>query len=239
MNILISTKMQILKLRHTKFGLLQLLIIFGVTLLLDGYYMVYSFKDSISRIKLIYEFLGIMIPLLSSISIAFLVKVEEQISNLYGLLAIRYRKKVIMGLLLFSWATTVLQIFIQTFSLTMLDTVERDVLSKILLLGGGMVVFSFFFHLFHLFLHLRLGIGISLLVGVFECMQAVMYSNVQLAGIFRYIPSAGLMEWKSGVLAGSLREQRVFWAISLALLLIYLFIFLIWFERWEGKNNGE
>jgi len=96
MNILISTKMQILKLRHTKFGLLQLLIIFGVTLLLDGYYMVYSFKDSISRIKLIYEFLGIMIPLLSSISIAFLVKVEEQISNLYGLLAIRYRKKVII-----------------------------------------------------------------------------------------------------------------------------------------------
>lgn len=239
MNILTSMKLQILKLRHGGFWLLHLLMIFGVTLLLDGYYVLYSFKDSMSRMKLIYEFIGILIPILVSITIAFLVRMEEQTANLYGILAVRHRKKVIMGLLLFSWTTTVLQVLIQTISLVILGDMEGDALPKILLLGGGMAVFSFFFHLFHLFLHLRFGIGVSLLVGVFECMQSVMYSNVQLAGIFQYIPSAWLMEWKACILAGGLREQWIFWIISLSLLLTYLILFLIWFEHWEGKNNGE
>ncbi len=237
MSILTGVKLELNKLKHTGFWLFHILIICTVTILLDGYYLLYISRDSILRVKMIYEFVGILIPIMSSISIAFLVRLEEQISNMYGILAVRHRKNMIMGTLLVSWFVTMLQISLQTISLVILGKMRGGELRQTLLLGGGMIIFSLFYHIFHLFLHLKFGIGFSILWGVFECMQSVMYSNIQLVKIFRYIPSAWLMEWKVSVLEGNLKELSRFWMSSLFLLLVYLVLFLLWFEKWEGKKN--
>lgn len=239
MKISTGIRIELLKLNHTGFWLLQLLIILGSTFVLNGYYILYTSREILPRIKMIYELVGILTPIISSISVAFLVRLDEQAANMYGILAVRHRKKMIMGMLLISWSITVLQLLGQTVSLSFLCRGERTVLSKLLLLGSGMMIFSIFYHLFHLFLHLRFGIGISMLWGVFECMQSVMYSNIQLAGGFRFIPSAWLMEWKACILAGELREMSGFWIACLVMLPAYLALFLFWFERWEGRKSHD
>lgn len=239
MKISTSVRIELLKLNHTGFWFLQLLIILGSMLVLNGYYILYAFEEAMPRIKIIYEFVGILTPIISSIFVAFLVRIDEQASNMYGILAARHRKKLAMGMLLISWSITVLQLFGQIVSLLLLGRGENAVVSKILLLGSGTMIFSLFFYVFHLFLHLRFGIGISMLWGVFECMQAVMYSNIQLAGVFCYIPSAWLMEWKACILAGELKEKAEFWVTCLLMLSLYLALFLFWFERWEGRKRHE
>ncbi len=238
MSILTSVKLELLKLRHTKFWLFHILIICGITLLMDVYYILYDFKEPAARIKMIYEFVGILLPIFCSISIAFLIRIEEGISNMYGILGVRHRKTVIMGIWLVAWSIAVLQLLLQTVSIKIIGGINGDILQKLWLLCGGMMVFSSFYYLFHLFLHLKFGIGLSILWGVFECMQSVMYSNIELAKIFRYIPFAWLMEWKDYVLEGEWKEEMTFWAISFVLLLIYFCLFLRWFERWEEKKKS-
>lgn len=240
MKISTGIKLELLKLRHTGFWAIQLLIILVITLGLNGYYVLYGFREVVPRIKMIFEFLGILIPVTSSISIALLVRTEEQIANMYGILGVRHRKKIVMGILFISWSITVLQLLVMVISLAVLGRIWGSDLQNLLLLSCGMMIFSLFYPIFHLFLHLRFGIGFSMLVGVFECMQSVMYSNIHLAGIFRYIPSAWLMEWKTCILAGELSESFFFWIICLLMLLTFLALLLIWIERWEGrKNYGE
>lgn len=232
-------RLELLKLRHTGFWGLQLLLILGSVFALSGYYLLYASKETFFRIKMIYELVGILAPIVSSISIAFLVRLEEQAANLYGILAVKRRKKTVMGILLVSWSVTLLQLALQAISLMLFGITDETMLSQILLLTGGMMLFGFFYPLFHLFLHLRFGIGISLLWGVFECMQSVMYSNIQLAGGFRYIPFAWLMEWKAGVLTGEWNERLAFWGSCLLMLIAYWVLFLIWFEYWEGRKNRD
>ncbi len=239
MKIFTGVRLALLKVRHTGFWLFQVLTILASSFVMGGYYVLYDAEESGFRIKIIYEIIGIMIPLVSSFSIAFLVKLEEQIANMYGILAVHHRKTITMGMLLLSWSVIVSQLMVLTIFLAFLGGMEGIEVGKLLLLDGGMIIFGFFYPLFHFFLHLRFGIGVSMLFGVFECMQSVMYSNIEMAGVFRYIPFAWLMEWKTCILAEEWKESRGFWVVSLLMLIIYLVLLLSWFERWEGKKNYE
>ena len=240
MSIINALKMEIIKLRKTGFWILQLVWIIGVTFLLDGYFVLYSGRDVVSRVKLIYEFMGLLVPIFACITVAFLLKMEEQISSMYLLLGVQKRSRVMIAILILSWMGCVIQVAVQTISLLILGVRSPEMIKLLLVMNLGIIILSLFFYGFHIFLHLKFGIGISLFFGVFECMQMVMYSNIVLKGNFRFIPFAWIMEWKTGVLAGNIKEQSGFWIICLILLAFSLGLFFMWFEHWEGKKNyGE
>lgn len=237
MSLITGLKIQKAKLKHTGFAAFQLIVILTITLALDGYYLLYSRKPSLERLKLIYEFITVFTPVICSISIAWLVKPDEQSSNMFGLLAVKNRNPVIAGPLLIAWGCIVLQLAVQTLSLLILGLHEAEAVKKLLLLFAGTSVLAMFFCVFHLFLQLKFGIGMSAFWGIFECMQMIAYSNIKLAGGFRYIPSAWISEWQRALLTNELAHQWQVFLIYIAILVSMLVLFFIWFGKWEGKNN--
>ena len=59
----------------------------------------------------------------------------------------------------------------------------------------GLAIGSFVTYALHLFLSLKFGLGISLFWGVFECLQCILYSNIELHGLWRFIPFSWSVNW--------------------------------------------
>lgn len=239
MNLITGIKIHNAKLKHTGFAAFQIIVILSITAALDGYYLLYSHKSELQRLRLIYDFIAVFTPVICSISIAWQMRQDEQVSNMFGLLAVKNRMPIIGGPLLIAWGCIVAQLFVQTLSLSLLipGVSETETLRILLLLFAGMSVYTLFFCVFHLFLQLRFGIGISVFWGVFECMQMIAYSNIKLAGGFRYVPSAWISVWQSAVFESELVEHWQMFATYLVILVLMSVSFFIWFGKWEGKNN--
>ena len=188
MSLLRSFKIEILKLKHTSYWMFQI----GTTLIclffFISYYRMYNTQSEDRRIYMIFEIIATLLPVICSISVAYLVKQEEQIANLYGMLSVRRRGKMISEKLLFTWLMGSISLLIITFGIGVISSLQRRMIYNLVGLYVGMVAFSLFFYIFHLFLNLRYGIGMSLFWGVFESMQAVIYSNIKLSGFFKFIP---------------------------------------------------
>ena len=237
MNAIRSLRIQKLKVKHTGFDTFQLISVIIITLALDGFFVLYSHKTELERIKLIQEIVAAFLPMTCSISIAWLLKPDEEISNLFGLLAVKSKKQMIAGTLLTSWFYVVAFLMIQTLSVVIIGACNRDTIVDLLLAFAGTSVFSMFFSMFHLFLHLRFGIGTSIFFGIFECMQAIIYGNITLAKGFRYIPSAWVPEWQKSVINHTIADQKQVFSVCLFMLIGLLIVFIFWFEKWEGKKN--
>lgn len=237
MNIRTGIKLEIYKLRHTKCWLIHALVMGAVILLLGGYYTLYDSKETITRIKTIYELMGIYLPVFCSISMGILLKKEEQISNMYSLLSTPYKNRMLGGILVVGWLIMVLHILLLTISIFLLGGCCMVDLLILLHLFGGMIFLGAFYYIFHTFVNLKWGIGVSIIGSVFECMHAVIFSNIEVAKPFKYFPFAWTMEWKRAVLSEK-AELLYVWLPNVLLLLLMLWGLLIWFEGWEGKKNS-
>lgn len=237
MSLLRSFKIEILKLKHTSYWMFQI----GTTLIclffFISYYRMYNTQSEDRRIYMIFEIIATLLPVICSISVAYLVKQEEQIANLYGMLSVRRRGKMISEKLLFTWLMGSISLLIITFGIGVISSLQRRMIYNLVGLYVGMVAFSLFFYIFHLFLNLRYGIGMSLFWGVFESMQAVIYSNIKLSGFFKFIPFSWPMEWKQDLWEGILIENRTFWSICILIQIVCLVFFVRWFTCWEGRKN--
>lgn len=237
MKLVSGLKIEILKLKNTSYWLFQIGSTLVLLFLLGGYFRMYHMQAEERRIRLVYEIIATLLPVICSIAIAYHVKQEEQIANLYGMLSVTRRESQIGVKLLIAWTMGNISLLVITIGIGVLSSRQPMIIYELLGLYIGMAVFSLFFYTFHFFLNLRYGIGMSLFWGVFESMQAVMYSNIKIYGMFRYIPFAWLMEWKEDLLEGVLAENRSFWSICMLLLAIGLAAFVWWFAHWEGRRN--
>ena len=197
----------------------------------------YDSQSEETRISLVFEITATLLPLICSIATAYLIRQEEQISNLYGMLAVCRRGKTIGIKLLFPWLLGNISIFGLFLEIGILGSGDSKIALKLITLFGGIAFFSLFFYIFHFFMNLKFGTGMSLFWGVFESMQAVMYSNIRLRGVFRLIPFAWLMEWKQDVQDELLIRNISFWCGCAFLLFVSLFLFVSWFTGWEGRKN--
>ena len=103
----------------------------------------------------------------------------------------------------------------------------------------GVALWSFTLYVLHFFLSLKFGLGISLFWGVFECLQCIMYSNITLQGVWRYIPFAWSMNWLGDVFDGKLLQHGKEWLVIGGLQLGFLALTLVWVSRWEGRKSYE
>lgn len=237
MDLFKGFKVEILKLKHSSFWIFQ----FGFVVLglffLGTYFKTYVAQSEVGRLKLVFEMLAAVFPLVCSVSVAYLIRQEEQISAFYGMLAAPRRKKVICQKIAFIWLLESAGIAMITLAIGLLSSGQREVILKLIGMYSGMVILSLFFYLFHFFLNLKFGMGISLFLGIFESMQGIIYSNIELYGKFRYIPFAWLMEWNRDVMEHMWVAHRAFWCSCILLLIVFLILFIKWFECWEGRKN--
>ena len=103
----------------------------------------------------------------------------------------------------------------------------------------GIAFCNLIIYALHLFLSLKFGLGISLFWGVFESLQCILYSNIELNGIARYIPFAWSMNWLQDILNDRFFNHGTEW-IGIAVLTIGgLLLIFLWFSHWEGRKNYE
>jgi len=116
------------------------------------------------------------------------------------------------------------------------DALQLGILIKA---AAGIALCNLIIYILHLFLSFRFGLGLSLFGGVFESLQCILYSNIELTGIARYIPFAWSMDWIRDILNNQFLVHRTEW-IWIALLTISgLLLILLWFSNWEGRKNYE
>ena len=103
----------------------------------------------------------------------------------------------------------------------------------------GLAMNSLVMYALHLFFSLKFGLGLSVFLGVFECLQCILYSNIELHGLWRYIPFSWSVNWVHDVLNGRLVSNTVQWILIAVLSVGFLWVILYWFSRWEGRKNYE
>ena len=120
--------------------------------------------------------------------------------------------------------------------LGMADTVQ---LGMLIGAAAGMVFCNLIIYILHLFLSFKFGLGLSLFWGVFESLQCILYSNIELKGVARYIPFAWSMNWVQDILSRQIFNYGTEKIWIAALTTGGLLLTLLWFSHWEGRKNYE
>ena len=105
--------------------------------------------------------------------------------------------------------------------------------------AAGMAFCNFIIYILHLFLSFKFGLGLSLFWGVFESLQCILYSNIELKGVARYIPFAWSMNWVQDILSRQIFNYGTEKIWIAALTTGGLLLTLLWFSHWEGRKNYE
>lgn len=234
---------ELIKLKHTPFFLSHIWIPVVGAIVFACYYMMYQEQPEVQRIRLIFEITATMFPFLCSVMTGIAVMQEEQASHFYQLLSEQERSKILLEKLLILWGFGILALWILgavfAAGIGFCGALRWEVLAALAELFVGAVVSSIVLYVFHLFISLAYGFGISVFFGVFESMQAVIYSNIKLSGIWRYIPFAWQIEWSKDVLNGNVAAHAAQWGIRLTLTAAGILLLVLWFGRWEGRRRYD
>lgn len=234
---------ELMKLKHTPFILSHIWIPALGAAGFAAYYVMYRGQLASDRIRLIFEVTATLFPFLCSIMTGIAVMQEEQESHFFHLLSEQGRFKILLAKLLILWGFGILALWILgavfAAGIGLGGELRAEVLAALMKLFVGAAVSSIVLYVFHLFVSLAYGFGISVFFGVFESMQAIIYSNIELAGIWRYIPFAWQIEWGKDVLNGNVAVHAAQWGIRLALGAAGVLLLVLWFERWEGRRRYE
>lgn len=226
-----------LKMRHTFYGIYQILCTFGVVFAIVGIFLFYSNKIEIERIRLFYDMVAAMLPILASVSIALMMMQEEQVGNLFGMLFLENRKKAALTKILYNWGIGNIGFILG--SIIVASLASRENWKMLLQLIIGFFVYGMFFYVFHMYVNLKFGMGISIFLGLFETMQGIIYSNIQIGGMFRFIPFSWVIQWEQNVLRRAVKKEVFFSICYIGLSLLFILVFLEWFQRWEGRKKYE
>ena len=192
---------------------------------------------------MILELTAVIFPLLISVIVSLNVTLEEKASHFQTLLAVPNRHKILLakvaclydaGIIALSFLFLLFALGIQLFGIA--DSVQPVTLIKAV---AGIAFCNLIIYILHLFLSFKFGLGLSLFWGVFESLQCILYSNIELKGIARYIPFAWSMNWVRDSLNNQLFIHRIEWVWIAALTTGSLLLALLWFSHWEGRGNYE
>lgn len=243
MYLVSAIRSEVTKLRHTLFGTVHAALPPAGALLFILYFFLYRNTDGSRRLKLILELTATVFPLLISVITSLNILQEEKAAHFQTLLAVPNRGRLILAKLsvLYGFGTIALVGLYALFLLGIYIIGQTGVvpLTTLVKAVSGMALGSLFLYSFHLFLSLKFGLGISLFCGVFESLQCILYSNIELSGIWRFIPFAWSVEWIHDVQNGRLAAHSTEWISIIALTVCFLTAVIRWFSHWEGRKNYE
>lgn len=231
---------ELIKLRHTPYWIIHAVVPLLGAILFVGYFLLYSSTDNTQKLKLIAEVTAMVFPLLISVVVGLNMLPEEKASKFQNLLEVPDRKSAFLSKLtvLFLSGMSSLMVLFLFFTIGVAAFSEEILPGKILLLAFfGLSISSLILYVWHMFLHLKVGVGISLFFGVFECLLYILCSNVELPDVWCYLPFSWSANWINGMFHGYLAEQGMEWAICIILTISCLVLVLGWFSHWEGRKN--
>ena len=240
MNFIYAVRSEWEKTKHTPFWAIHFCVpVIGAMLFLI-YYRLYGSTADSKKFKMISELTATVFPLLISVIVGLNISLEEKASHFQTLFAIPNRYKSILAKLtylygsgIFALAFLFLLFVIGIHLLGIADTVPHGMLIDA---AVGIAFCNLIIYLLHLFLSLRFGLGLSLFWGVFESLQCILYSNIKLKGITRYIPFSWSITWIQDILNRQFRGYGTEKIWITALTAVGLFLILLWFSHWEGRK---
>lgn len=231
------------KTKHTPFWAIHFCVPVIGALLFLAYYLLYGSTADSKKLKMILELTTMIFPLLISVIVGLNVALEEKASHFQTLLAAPSRYKNMLAKLTYLYGSGVFALFflfllfvIGIHLLGMADTVQFGTL-----IGAtvGIAFCNLIIYILHLFLSFKFGLGLSLFWGVFESLQCILYSNIELKGIARYIPFSWSMNWVRDILSRQFFNYGTEKIWIAPLTIGGLLLILIWFSHWEGRKNYE
>ena len=243
MRLAYAVRSEQIKMKHTPFRAIHLCLPVMGALLFVIYYLLYGNTTDYEKLKMILELTAAVFPLLISVIVSLNVTLEEKASHFQSLLAVPNRHKILLaklaclydaGIIALSFLFLLFALGIQLFGIA--DSVQPVTLIKAV---AGIAFCNLIIYILHLFLSFKFGLGLSLFWGVFESLQCILYSNIELKGIARYIPFAWSMNWVRDSLNNQLFIHKIEWAWIAALTTGALLLALLWFSHWEGRKNYE
>lgn len=234
---------ELIKTKHTPLGAIHLCMPIVGALLFIVYYFLYSSTADDKKLKMILELTATVFPLLISVIVGLNVTLEEKASHFQTLLAVPSRQKVMLAKLTCLYGAGVISLFclfllfiLGTQLLEIADTVQFGTLTKA---AAGIAFSNFIIYVLHLFLCFKFGLGLSLFWGVFESLQCILYSNIELKSAARYIPFAWSMNWVQDILNHQFFTHGTEWIWIVILTISSLLLSLLWFSDWEGRKSYE
>lgn len=242
MGMLALIRADYMKQRHTSYFGIHTVIPTVGAILFVSYFLLYQNVDGLKRLRLLLELTAMAFPLLISIIVGLNITQEERASHFQSLLSMPDRRKILLAKFAALYLSGIfsLALLFALFAIgTGMSRTEMIPWGLLIQSVPGLAIGSFVIYALHLFLSLKFGLGVSLFWGVFECLQCVLYSNIELHGLWRYIPFSWSVNWVHDVLNGQLAANAVQWILIAALSAGSLFAILHWFSHWEGRKNDE
>ena len=243
MGFIYAVRSEQVKTKHTPFWAIHFCIPAIGALLFLAYYSQYGSTADSKKLRMILEITTTFFPLLISVIVGLNVALEEKASHFQTLLAVPNRHKNMLAKLTYLYGSGVFALFflfllfvVGIHLLGMADTVP---LGMLIGAAAGMSFCHLIGYILHLFLSFKFGLGLSLFWGVFESLQCILYSNIELKGIARYIPFSWSMNWVQDILSRQIFNYGTEKIRIVALTTGGLLLTLLWFSHWEGRKNYE
>ena len=243
MDFLGEVHSELVKVKHTPFWTVHLCLPVVGALLFMVYYVLYGNTADHKKLKMILELTATVFPLLISVIVSLNVLLEEKASHFQILLGVPNRYKAMLTKLVVLYGAGIAALFclflLFLLGIHFLRTANTVPLSMLVRAAAGMAFYNFIIYALHLFLSFRFGLGISLFWGVFESLQCILYSNIELSGMGRYIPFAWSMNWVHDVMNDKLSVHVTEWIWIAVFTIGGVLLTLLWFSHWEGRKNYE
>lgn len=240
MGLIALAHADLIKQRHTAYFRIHTLIPMIGAALFTFYYLLYKNVDELQRLKLLLELTAMVFPILIGIVVGLNILQEEKAGHFQNILAAPHRSKILLAKFAVLYLSGVFSLFVlfTLFAITA-GTNETIPFGPFIQSVLGLAIGNFVIYALHLFLSMKFGLAISLFWGVFECLQCILYSNIELQGFWRYIPFSWSVNWVQDVLNDKLASNSAQWMIVSILSAGALLAILYWFAHWEGRKNNE
>lgn len=243
MEFISAVHSEMIKVKHTSFWAIHAIIPILGALIFILYFMIYQDLNEYRKFKLILELIALVFPLLISVIVGINITQEERASYFQAILAVPNRSKLFGAKLVMLYVAGILALAILLglfiFGSSILKLVSPLSIIVLMQAAIGLALGNLIVYMWHLFLSLKFGLGISIFCGVFESLQCILYSNIKLQGIWRYIPFAWSMDWIQDILNDRLLDRMVEWTIIVVLMTCFSLVIIRWFYYWEGRKNYE
>lgn len=231
------------KTKHTPFWAIHFCMpVMGALLFLIYYYLYRNTADG-KKLKMILELTTMVFPLLISIVVGLNVTLEEKASHFQTLLAASNRYRIIFAKLVYLYGSGILALcclfLLFLIGLHVLGMADAVPIGKLFEFIAGIAFCNLIIYILHLFLNFKFGLGLSLFCGVFECLQCILYSNVELKGMARCIPFTWSMNWIQDAFNQPPVGYKAERLGTVALTTASLLLTVLWFSHWEGRKNNE
>lgn len=234
---------ELVKVKHTTFKAIHFFLPLMGAVLFVLYFVIYQNVDNEKKLRMILELTATIFPFLISVVVSLNITLEEKASRFQTLLAVPNRKKIFLAKLATLYGIGMIAVsslfFCFTIGTFFFGIAETMPFSKLILSVCGIAIFNLIIYIWHLFLNLKFGFGISLFCGVFESLQGILYSNIELTGIGRYIPFSWPTNWIQDIMTNRLTNHGTEWVLIIVVNIFCLFLVLLWFSHWEGRKNYE